>query len=497
MKRMILLVLYLIFGSLNVPAQITFNRSIDDKNWYQLLYSLRINTKGYFCSGISATPYIGKVFLVEFDTLGNELWRNEFDIPGYYRTEVMDASPIDSTSYMLIANARDSTGNVDNLLIKINETGDTIWTKINKDTNFQSYVKIIKLTDDSTFIIGGNINNSNNNNYQNIVLQKVDFTGNIIWQKEYNFSPYFSSCKDLIAISDKGFLICGYRWNVAAEKRDVLLIRTDSLGNLLWQRTYGGNYKDWAGAVIASKEGGFLIEGSKQTKKGFTTFTDEYKGWLIKVDSIGNVEWDSIYGPDNIYFRGDFGYALHQLSDSSYICVGGVDGAYHGAGGDLAWVVKTDRFGNIIWQHTYTRDSTKHHYFYDLQPTADRGFIACGSTWNDSTWQDGWIVKLDSMGCPYGSGCGATGLVVLPAPQKENLFIYPNPSSGIIQISLSPVQGEATCRLYNAVGQTVLEQQIPAGTGRLSLDISTLPRGWYVLRLQTKERVFSGKVMLE
>jgi len=496
MKKKTLVILLVVISYLNASAQITFNRSIDDKNWYQFLYSLRIDTKGYFCSGISATPYIGNVFLVEFDTLGNELWRNEFDIPGYYRTEVMCASPIDSTSYMLIANARDSTGNVDNLLIKINATGDTIWTKINKDTNaFQSYVKIIKLTDDSTFIIGGNIDYYNDNNYQHIALQKVDWKGNMIWQKEYDFNPYYSSCADLINLSDKGFLICGYRWNVAAEKREVLLVRTDSLGNLLWQRTYHKKYEDFGENIILSKEGGFLISGLQQIYKGFTYHTDRYAAWIIKTDTAGNVEWDSIYPSDTgttLFWRG-----IIQLEDSSYVLNGGHDpDLVHG---DMALVTKMDRFGNIIWQHTYTRDSTKHHYFYDLQPTADHGFIACGSTWNDSTWQDGWIVKLDSMGCPYGSDCGTTGLVVLPTPKTEHLFIYPNPSTGLINISLpAGITGKITLWVYDITGRVLLQKiysKLNAST--LTLNLAGRPTGLYVIKLQSGKQSWFGKMMLQ
>ncbi len=485
------------FCTQNISSQNTFNSWVDNNRWAQLLSSMQINIKGYLCFGQSSTPYIGNIFIVQFDTSGNELWKKEFNISGYYRSGILDSKKINSTSYLLAGGAKDSTGNVDNLLIKINANGDTLWSKINKDTNtFQTYVKIIKLNDNSTFVIGGNIDYYNDNNYQLIALQKVDSEGNIIWQKKYDFNPYFSSCADLIILPDRGFLICGYRWNVAAEKRDVLLIRTDSLGNLIWQRTYHKKYEDFGQNVIISKEGGFLISGIQQIYKGFSYYTDRYAAWLIKTDTLGNVEWDSIYPSDTgstLFWKG-----IIQLKDSSYVINGGHDpDLVHG---DLPLLTKIDRFGNIIWQHTYTRDSTKHHYFYDLQPTSDNGFIACGSTWNDSTWQDGWIVKLDSMGCPYGSDCGTTGLVVLPAPKKEHsLSIYPNPSTGRITISLpSGTFGmAASLRVYDVMGRAVLsEEYTNLNVSSLTLNLAGNPGGLYLIELQTQKHTWYGKVML-
>ena len=134
--------------------------------------------------------------------------------------------------------------------------------------------------------------------------------------------------------SDGGYVIAG--WTNADETGDmvdreiyVLLIKTDSDGNELWSKTFGGSGMDDGRSVQQTSDGGYVIAG----------YTDSYGAgsvdvWLIKTDPEGNKEWDKTFGGSNH----DQGNSLQQTSDGGYV-IGGLTNSY-GAGPADVWLLK-------------------------------------------------------------------------------------------------------------------------------------------------------------
>ncbi len=469
-----------------------FNRWYDFNGWGDIGGSIITVQNGYFLLASSATPWDWDYLLLEVDSSGNVMQQKRFSEPNsqFYMMSLNTSrdSNLVLLGYKLIDSLQDYQLVFDIYDIHL----DTIISKVYGEAGSREQgQKLIKVSTGG-YLVTGYIDKTQQNLGVKTYLLRLDELGNIKWWKVYNHGLNdWEAGNDIVEAEDGGFYLCGFRLNALTGDRDILLIRTDSLGNELWEKTYGGDYRDWGGHITKSLEGGYLIAGLKQTYKDLLNFNDEYRGWLIKIDDSGNEKWSKLYQYLN-YRKNSLEDGIIQLSDSSYVSIGGVKD--NASKKDRAWIVKTDRSGNIIWQRIYTRNLGKNNYFYDFKPTPDGGFIVCGTTWNQS--QDAWLVKLDSFGCDT-PGCQLYDAVQNINAPKARINIYPNPSSGIIQITLPPVQGKAIGRLYNALGQAVLEQQIPAGTGRFSLDLSALPRGWYVLRLQSNERVYSAKLILE
>jgi hypothetical protein len=168
---------------------------------------------------------------------------------------------------------------------------------------------------------------------------------------------------------------------------DCWLTKTDSDGNPEWEKTYGGTNCDATEDVWQTSDGGFIIVG---TTNSFGA--GNFDMWLIKTDGNGTELWNRTYGGRKM----DYGTSVQQTSDGGYI-ISGFTSSY-GMGGNDAWLVKTDNYGNMEWNKTFG-DLFRDEYFMCVQQTQDRGYIAAGGNdLDDNGNSDMFIVKLNSSG---------------------------------------------------------------------------------------------------
>src|SRR6478609_3353743 len=148
-----------------------------------------------------------------------------------------------------------------------------------------------------------------------------------------------------------------------------------------WDKTFGGGGYDQLNSLIITSDGGFLAGGfsdsdqyadKSQNSKGVTDF------WIVKLDSNGTKLWDKTLGGPG----GDYLKALIQTSDGGYLLGGwsvsgiGADKSQPDLGWDDFWVVKVDSAGKKIWDRTYGGSS--HDFLTALYQTPDGNFLLAG-----------------------------------------------------------------------------------------------------------------------
>ena len=175
-----------------------------------------------------------------------------------------------------------------------------------------------------------------------------------------------------------------------------------------WSLTLGGSGDDFAHAVIETSDGGFLVAG--ETGSSGAGGQDV---WLVKLGPEGGREWDRTFGgPED-----DVGYDVRQSGDGGYIIAAETHsfGAGSAAKSDY-WLIKTDSMGNMEWQRAFgnlelpgSLDFATNDVPQTVKQTADLGYIIAGST-RDRRQEDVWLVKTDSSGEPeWSSQLGGRG----------------------------------------------------------------------------------------
>ena len=254
-------------------------------------------------------------------------------------------------------------------------------------------------------------------------IVKINSIGTKQWDKR------FGGANNDVLISlkqtaDGGFILGGYsysgisgdktqfNWDTTGNTSDFWIVKIDSLGNLQWDKRFGGIYNDYLQSVQQTKDGGFLLGGASYSYiSGDKTQTSwgsaDY--WIVKVDSVGIKQWDKRFG-GNTY---DYLYTIQPTVDGGYILGGN---STSGISGDKTqpswgwydyWLVKVDSIGIKEWDKRF--GGTNYDFFSSLQQTTDRGYILGGNSRSDisgdktqSLWglnyYDYWIVKIDSLG---------------------------------------------------------------------------------------------------
>ena len=186
--------------------------------------------------------------------------------------------------------------------------------------------------------------------------------------------------------TDGGFIIAGETVSFGSGGYDAWLIKTDSNGNETWNKTFGGDYKDGGRSIQQTNDSGYIIGG----------YADSYgnpghDSWLIKTDDEGNEEWNSTFGG----LASDGSSCVRQTSDDGYIAIGYADS--YGAGDHDVWLIKVDKYGSEEWNRTYGTE--KWDTGYSVKQTDDDGFIIIGTTKSyGSGGQDAWLIKTDMYG---------------------------------------------------------------------------------------------------
>ena len=185
---------------------------------------------------------------------------------------------------------------------------------------------------------------------------------------------------------DRGYIIAGTTWSSDKTHSDIYLVKTDTDGNEIWSRTYGGSRRDEGSSVCQTKDRGYIIAGRTDS---FGEGKDDV--YLIKTDDHGNMIWSRTFGGS----RMDQGYSVRQTTDAGYIIAGRTDS--FGKGKTDVYLIKTDNNGNMIWSRTFGGNSRDQGN--SVRQTVDGGYIVAGSTWSYSGKNsDVYLIKTDAHG---------------------------------------------------------------------------------------------------
>src|ERR1051326_6386144 len=363
-----------------------------------------------------------------------------------------------------------------NFITRVDSNYNVVWRKKYVIPGLQS-TSSLRRSNHGNFLISGNI--AGYNNSTDYCLMKTDSLGNILWVKRYGGNNY-DSYPDVQPTFDGGCVMFGTTESFGVGNGDALMIKTDSSGNIQWSKTYGGTLAD-GGTFVKPTFGsiGYILTGNTQ---GFIpadtgcTFCSTIS-FVIKTDINGNFQWARRYGigPQ------DNAVNIFQTQDGGYSLSGST--AAWGAGGLEGWLIKTDNMG-LSGCNDYATTPTV------TSPTVmDTNVIFFES--ND-TLNIGTGTLFDRLVTPYItieclSGPAGTGIKEIVANDKINVF--PNPSDGIFNIECE--EEIKMISVNDVLGRINTVKNDPGK----KIDLSFLPPGFYFLNISTKEGISVKKII--
>lgn len=517
MKTKILILTFLSFCSFFLNAQTKFQKTYGALG-YDAVYDIQKTPDGgYIIAGESSSfkDAAGDVYVIKTNAMGDTLWTKTYGVNGDY-DYALAIRPTSDGGYVLCGNSA-----YDLIVIKTNATGDTLWTqKYGVAGNSAGFD--IHQTAEGGYIIIGFTYLSNYDTY----LIKIDALGNITWTKTYG--GYVTATAQLMGnmiqqTSDGGYVFISQPGGSIIGSWDYTVVKTNSIGDTLWSKIYGGTNQDIAYSIKTTSDGGYIVAG----------YTDSFGagGWdayLIKLDPNGLVVWSKTYGGAG----DDAATDVQQTTDGGYVFSGWTDS--FGIGTYEAYAVKTNSTGDTTWTKSYGGISSLHVAdAWSIEQANDGGFIMAGDIDDGTGNVDVYIIKTEDMGnsgCYESSTSTITTNVLTTAKNtpvqlnSANLFsnitfemsggginstfcwtseidekfnlnsmisIYPNPFSESTMLEFENGIKNARIILTNSFGQVVMEKSNFTGN-KIQINRSHLPSGIYSISVFDKEKIVSS-----
>jgi hypothetical protein len=408
------------------------------------------------------------------------------------------------------------------LLLQLNtlaQAPDTMWTMTLGSNNSDGGWSVQQTTDGGYIIVG--FTEAYNAGYPDVWLIKTDAFGNTLWTKIFG-GNHFEEGSSVQQTTDGGYIITGYTFSFSAGYSDVWLIKTNSFGDTLWSKTYGGSSTDGGASVQQTTDGGYVLVGGtssfgagygdvwliKTNASGDTLWTKTFEGghfdsgysvkqtadggyiitgwtytygttygdvWLLKTSENGDTLWTKTYGDVN----DEEGFSICLTEDGGYVIVGYTNS--FGSGGKDVLIIRTDADGEISW--TKLMGGTEDDVGISIQATEDGGYIVAGYTYSFGAGEDDvWLIKL----APDSPSVVRNDIRIVNEYSLEQN--HPNPFNPKTKIKYSiPYSSNVVIKVFDILGneiETLVNEEKPVGSYEITWYAENLPSGVYFYELR-------------
>ena len=406
--------------------------------------------------------------------------------------------------------------------------------------------------------------NPNFGSYRLSGLALLDSIGDTIKTQWYTDSTkYVEFVNDCLVLPDGGYLLGGERGaayiNSNDRKYNGLLYRTDSMGNLLWEKTYTKIGNTGIASLDTTTDGNILIGAHtiQLIDVGQGEHFIKNRPWFILADiTNGSIIKDTFYhagyaggvgtGGGNIFSDKNGGYfhwgqlddmveqpwysysnfspyfaqlnqnfsvrkikifkpaiggwhryiwMVKQTSDSGYILTGSAAEMYPD-GGTPGWAAKLDKYGTVLWENTYSLDFRTTGYLVDAAETPDGGFIFTGShSVAGSPTGQDMWLVKVDSNGCVVAGCTPTGITNTKIGHEDKTTIYPNPATDILNVEMTSFPDEKEVKIELYDIAGRKVFQQLLTNNKTQIDIRHLQPGMYILKVSNSNNVEIHKVM--
>jgi len=261
------------------------------------------------------------------------------------------------------------------------------WLKTFEGLDYGAFFDVV-LTDGALLVVGATYHPLGSTTRGDVLVAKLTLDGELIWERTHGGDGMDQAfCVE--ATDDGGFLVLAETDSFGVGERDLYVLKLDASGDLMWWETYGGAGTEWAKDLVPVSDGGFLLVGETDS------FGDSFDAYVIKVDEKGAVLWETTLGDDN---ENETGVAALEAENGDLLVLAGVSypGGHEGSRRDSR-LFKLDPDGHEMWSKLY-RGSVK-QWANDMVFSLDGNVVIVGIVEPISGSEsplDFWLAKADA-----------------------------------------------------------------------------------------------------
>ena len=524
------LAFFLLSATLVFSQDILWEKSYGGKHAEYLYDAIPTPDYGFILAGSSVSGKNGNkdeknngdldYFLWKMDEHGNLDWQKSF---GGNKVDLLQSIALTSDGGFILGGtsnsdkgldkSSESLGQEDFWVIKLDARGGEMWQKTLGGSGMEKLLSIAP-TKDGGYILGGtsssnrtasnkggnvNLNEKTENSRGNLDYWavKLKSDGTVEWQKTLG-GKYMDELKAIEQTKDGGYILGGYSNSpVSGDKTaphygqgDYWLVKLDEDGTEEWQVSLGGEKDDNLFALQQTKEGGFIVGGNSNSGATGTKSKTNKKGtdfWVLKLDEIGNIEWQETYNygdkdvltslvenKDGTFLIGGYAQSEAKSTLSKATLGKGLKGDKEGINDYIA--LKIDKEGKELWSQTV--GSNGDEVMKKLLETRDGGYLLAGTS-NGKVSRDKKSVK----------GGNDFWVVKLKDKEKEEkdrikLEAVPNPTEFFSNVIVNFEYKKGTATLYDLGGREIYRTDIN-GERTIPMELSNLPSGVYIVDIKT------------
>ena len=364
---------------------------------------IKTNDGGYMVAANTTSSGAGQedVLLLKLDSAGNEVWTNTYGGTGEETSNNITIVQLPDSGYAFTSSTESfGATRLRAWFVRLDAAGTVIWeSRNNAVSNFDDHSReIIATPDGGLLAVGTSISLSAGGN-SDVFATKLDGAGNLEWHTVYGGNQS-DHATEVLTVDSSGYLIVAHARSFGSSTgdTDLWLIRIDTLGNIVWETLIEGPLEEGSTHADYAHGGGYIMVG--QTNSFGAGDRDVL---MIKVDTAGQMEWSKAYGGVG-YERGQ---CVKTVPGGGYI-IGGLTESFGNGNADML-MIRTDDFGNVEWSKAFgtpAEDATE-LWAENIQVADDGGFVMGGHTEAYGNGdQDLYLLKVD--------GCGETNCANTP-----------------------------------------------------------------------------------
>ena len=246
--------------------------------------------------------------IIKADKLGEPIWMRNYGV--YSNSKAHSIMKGSNDEFVFVGSDQYSGSNGSNYTVNWIDKEGISFAAIDDDETVQDEAWSIVNAGNNEYTVL--FSASNNRSKHKIGLAKYTASSELLWKKMYDEFPTTNKGYKLIKVKD-GFIVLGNAINGSNGDSDILIMKTDNQGSLIWSQIYGGAMDDIAYSILQTQDKGLVIVG--MTESYGVGKNDVY---ILKLNKNGKLKWSRTYGG----LRDDVAYDVVEAANGDLIICG-------------------------------------------------------------------------------------------------------------------------------------------------------------------------------